>query len=94
MTNQNPIKSAMSGNQPISDIVQPLNQDWIKTMQYRYLDVEGRSYRYSEERRISGRPMSIQYQPPFAHSGWRDVRNVDRSDQIWRLADEVYHDTI
>lgn len=61
-------------------------------MTYSLLYLEGRLYRYSDERRVSGRPASIQYQN--ARNEWRDVRNVDMSDRIWREADNWKPDTI
>lgn len=44
-----------------------------------------RTYRYSHARRISGRPLICQYETE--EGKWRDVRNIDRLDQLWKLAD-------
>jgi len=49
------------------------------------ISIDGRGYRYSEKRLVSGRPATIEY---LNRGGeWKRVRNVDRSDQIWRIAD-------
>jgi len=61
-------------------------------MNYTMAYIDGRLYRYSRERRISGRPASIQFQN--GRGEWRDVRNIDRSDAIWKLADDRRHDPI
>ena len=61
------------------------------------IQMGGRLYRYSIERRTSGRPALIQFLNN--QKVWRDVRNVDKSDLIWREADEgtftpLYFDTV
>lgn len=61
-------------------------------MEYNLIHIEGRLYRYSSERRVTGRPISIQYQN--ARNEWRVVRNVDMSDRIWREADNWKPDPI
>ena len=50
------------------------------------INIDGRLFRYSMERRTSGRPKIIQFLNN--QKVWRDVRNVDRSDAIWLEADE------
>jgi hypothetical protein len=50
------------------------------------IQIDGRLYRYSVERRVSGRPALIQFLNN--QKVWRRVRNVDKSDLIWREADE------
>lgn len=50
------------------------------------IDLDGRRYRYSDERHTSGRPVVIQFLNK--QNVWRDVRNVDRSDQLWLEADQ------
>lgn len=50
------------------------------------ISIDGRRYRYSEERRISGRPAKIEYFCGIREE-WREVRNVDRSDEIWKISD-------
>lgn len=64
----------------------------MSEMRYTMAYLDGRLYRYSDERRISGRPVSIQYQN--ARNEWRDVRNVDMSDRLWRYADDNKPDPI
>jgi hypothetical protein len=54
-------------------------------MRYQSVSIDGRDYRFSAERYVSGRPASIQFLT--GRSVWRDVRNIDRSDAIWNIAD-------
>lgn len=54
-------------------------------MAYTYIVIGGREYRYSAERHNSGRPASMQF--CNARGVWRNVRNMDRSDQLFDIAD-------
>lgn len=47
---------------------------------------DGRLFRYSVERRTSGRPEVIQFMNK--QKVWRDVRSVDTSGAIWLEADQ------
>lgn len=54
-------------------------------MGWRMFQIDVRLYRYSAERRPSGRPVLAQFRN--THGEWRDVRNIDVLDGIWRIAD-------
>lgn len=50
-----------------------------------YVVIGGREYRYSDERHNSGRPVLMQF--CNGRGVWRNVRNMDRSDQLFDIAD-------
>lgn len=52
-----------------------------------YTHSNGKRYRYSKEKRVSGRPKHVFLNVGSTDDKWVIVRNIDTLDSIWNVAE-------